>query len=211
MTDTTSPVIVRPQLWAVIVAVIIGGLFYVYGKNMDLHSSTSAPFLISVSADDKVSASPDIAVTSFGVQTGRQPTVKAAMELLTKSMTKVLAAVKAAGLEDKDITTESFWLSPVFDYVNGSQLPRGYEAHQSLSVKIRDLDKIGDVLSAATAAGANQGGGISFSIDKPDVLQGQARAKAIVKARAKAQELADELGMSTVSYTHLTLPTKRIV
>jgi uncharacterized protein YggE len=130
------------------------------------------------------------------VQTGRQTTAKAAIALITKNMTNVVDAVKKLGVEDKDIVTEQFWLNPVYDYVNGSQVPRGFEASQSLSVKVRDLDKTGDVLTAATSAGANQVGSISFGIDNPDSLREQARGKAIEKAKAKAQVLAGNLGMS---------------
>lgn len=187
---------VRPSAWALIVAVIIGGGFYIYGKTLDQQAPVTSPFVVSVSAEGKVTAPPDIALLSFGVQTGRQPTAKAAIALITKNMTNVVDAVKKLGVEDKDITTEQFWLNPAYDYVNGTQVQRGFEATQSLSVKVRDLDKTGDVLSAVTAAGANQVGGVSFGIDNPDELRAQARAKAIEKAKAKAEVLAANLGAS---------------
>jgi hypothetical protein len=204
MIDTPSSNLSHPTAWGLIAAVIIGGGFYLYGKNIDQHASSNSPFLVSVSADAKVYGAPDIATASFGVQTGRQSTAKAAMELVKKNMTNVLAAVKKAGVADKDITTQSFWLSPVYDYVNGSQVPRGYEANQSLSVKIRDLDTIGEVLTAATSAGANQAGGIDFSIDNPDSLSAEARTQAIAKAKVKVQELADSLGMEIVKLTNFS-------
>lgn len=181
---------------ALIVSVIIGGGFYLYGKTMEIHGPNSMPMTIAVSADAKVSASPDIAMLSFGIQTGRQPSAKVAMDIMKKNMAAVIEAVKKAGVEEKDIATESFWLSPAYDYVTGSQVPRGFEASQSLRVKVRDLDKAGDVLSAATAAGANQAGSINFSIDNPDALNAAAREKAIEKAKAKAEVLAKNLGMS---------------
>ena len=68
-------------------------------------------------------------------------------------------------------------------------------------MKIRDLDTIGDILAGATTAGANQAGGISFSVDNPDEIKAQARTKAIEKAKAKAQVLADNLGMKLVKLT----------
>lgn len=198
MTDTIN---IRPPMWLPILVVLIGGSFYVYGKNIEVGTTGHEPVIISVSADAKVSGAPDIASLSFGVQTGRQPTAKAAIENVRKNMTKVLDAVKKAGVEDKDITTESFWLSPVYDYNNGTQIPRGYEANQSLRVKVRDLDKVGDVLTAATDAGANQAGSISFDIDNPDALNAEARAKAIEKAKAKADVLAANLGMHVAKLT----------
>jgi len=191
----------RSPAWALILAVIIGGFFFLYGKTMELQAPSRSPFLIFVSADAKVAMTPNIAMVSFGVQTGRQSTAKAAMDTVKRKMTTVLEAVKKAGVEDKDITTESFWLSPAYDYVEGTQVPRGYEANQSLRVKIRDLDTIGDVLAGATTAGANQAGGISFSVDNPDEIRAQARTKAIEKAKAKAKVLADNLGMRLVKLT----------
>ncbi len=194
--DTTSTINVRPPVWALLAAVIIGGVFYLTGKNMEVTAPQQNPATISVFADAKVSAAPDIAQLSFGVATGRQPTAKAAIALVTKNMTAILAAVKKTGVAEKDIVTQSFWLNPVYDYSNGTQVPRGFEANQSLSVKVRDLDKVGDVLTAATNAGANQAGSISFSIDKTDDLKAETRAMAIEKAQAKALVLAKALGMS---------------
>lgn len=192
---------IRPPVWLPILVVIIGGGFYVYGKNIEIGAAGGQPVMISVTSDAKVSAAPDIATLSFGVQTGRQTSAKAAIELVQKNMSSVIAAVKKAGVEEKDIATENFWLNPAYDYVNGSQVARGYEAGQSLRVKVRDLDKVGDVLSAATSAGANQAGGVSFQIDDTDDLMAEARAEAISKAKAKAEVLAGSLGMRIVRVT----------
>jgi uncharacterized protein len=195
MADTTSTINFRPPVWLPILVVIIGGGFYLAGKHLEIRSTQQNPATISVSGDAKVSASPDIAVLSFGVATGRQSSAKSAVDLLKKHMTSILDAVKKAGVEEKDIATENFWLNPAYDYLNGTQVPRGFEATQTLSVKVRDLDTVGDVLGAATAAGANQAGGITFSIDEPDTLRAQAREKAIDEAKEKAEVLARSLGM----------------
>lgn len=206
MPDTTSSTTVnlRPPLWLPIIIVIIGGAFYLVGKSIETMPSYESPATISVSADAKVSISPDIAMASFGVQTGRQPSAKAAIDMVRRNMTTVLAAIKKNGVEDKDITTQSFWLSPVYDYTTGGQIPRGYEVNQSLSAKIRDLDKIGQIIADATAAGANQAGSISFSVDNPDEAKAQARAAAIEKAKAKAEVLARNLGMHLGRLTGFT-------
>lgn len=194
MSDSTLTL--RPPVWALLLAVIIGGSFYLYGKNIEVRGPSQNPMTISVSADAKVATPPDIAWLSFGVATGRQPTAKRATELVKTTMDKVLAATRTLGIEDKDITTESFWLSPEYDYADGRQVPRGFQATQSLRVKVRDLDKVGDVLTAVTAAGANQAGGITFAVDNPDASQAEARGMAIEKAKAKAKVLAENLGMS---------------
>ncbi len=203
-TSTQTTVNLRPPLWLPIIVVVIGGLFYIGGKKLEIQAPRENPATISVSADAKVSISPDIAMASFGVQTGRQPTAKAAIDIVRKNMTTVLAAIKKNGVEDKDITTQSFWLSPVYDYTTGGQIPRGYEANQSLSVKIRDLDQIGQIIADATAAGANQADSISFSVDNPDEAQAKARTEAIQKAQAKAEVLAKNLGMHLGRLTGFT-------
>ena len=112
-------------------------------------------------------------------------------------MNAVLTTAKQQGIDEKDITTENLWLSPAFDYDRGKQIPRGYEANQSLSVKVRDLDKIGDILNAVTAAGANQSARRELHADKPEKAQADARAQAIKQAEAKAKELAAPVGCQT--------------
>ena len=110
----------------------------------------------------------------------------------------VFEAVKALGIEEKDISTESLYLNPSYDWTEGRQNLRGYEANQQLRVKVRDLDKVSDVLSAVTNAGANQVGGVTFTIDDPQALRAEAREKAIQNAQEKAQVLADQLGVNIV-------------
>jgi uncharacterized protein YggE len=110
-------------------------------------------------------------------------------------MDAVIAAVKEEGVEEKDIRTQQFSLNPVYDWTEQGQVFRGFEASQSLMVKVRDLDKAGTVLGAATTAGANQAGDVQFTIDEPEALQAEARAKAVAQAREKAEELAKTLGM----------------
>ena len=183
---------VRPPLWLpVIIALLLGGAF-VAGKKIEVRGK---PATITVSGEGKVSAVPDIASLSFGMQTGRQPTAQVAMENLSASMNAVIEAVKKIGIEEKDIRTEYLSLSPAYDWTEKGQIPKGFEANQSLMVKVRDLSKIGEVLSAATAAGANQVGGVSFTIDDPELLQEEARSLAISDAKEKAVALAAKLGV----------------
>ncbi len=184
---------IRPPVWLPLLVVLIAGSSYIAGKHVEV--SGYQPVTISVNGEGKVTAVPDIAELSFGVQTGPQPTAKAAMEKLQKSMNAAFEAVKALGIEEKDISVQSLWLNPSYDWNNGKQTLRGYEANQSLSVKVRDLDKVSDVLSAATNAGANQAGGVTFTIDDPEILRADARKKAIANAQEKAEQLAEQLGV----------------
>lgn len=183
----------RPPLWLPPLVAVIVGFSYVAGKKIE---SRGAPPTIAVTGEGKMFAVPDIAELSFGVQTGRQSSAQVAMEKLQRAMNAVIDAVKVKGIEEKDIRTESLWLNPAYDWDDGRQIPRGFEVNQSLRVKIRDLEKIGEVLGAATAAGANQAGGVSFTIDDPEVLRSQAREKAIAQAKEKALVLAEQLGVA---------------
>ncbi len=177
-------------------AVLIGGAFFLRGKHLEVSRSADPNLAtITVSGDGKVSGAPDIALLSLGVQTGRQRTSKEANDLLAKNMNAVIDALKKAGVAEKDIATQYVSLEPVYNYAAGTQQITGYQASQSLQVKVRDLDKASDVLAAATNAGANQAGGVQFVIDKPDELRAQARTEAIAKAKAKAEKLAGALGM----------------
>lgn len=182
-----------PPLWLPIVVVLLAGGSYVVGKTIEVRGYQ--PTLISVDGEGKVTAVPDIAELTFGVATGPQKTAKAAMDSLTKSMNAAFDAVKALGIEEKDISTESLYLNPSYDWNDGRQTLRGYEANQQLRVKVRDLDKVSDVLSAATNAGANQAGGVSFTIDDPQALRAQAREEAIQNAQERAEVLAGQLGV----------------
>lgn len=184
----------KPTCWVGVLLVLVAGGFYLTGKVIE--QKDFSPMTISVEGTGKASAVPDIAAVSFGVQTGRQTTAQQAMKNLTAKMTDVVTAVKAQGIEDKDITTDSLSLQPEYDWNDGKQIARGFQATQTLYVKVRDLDKIGDLLAAVTGEGVNQIGGVEFTMDDPEVLQAAAREKAIVKAEAKAKLLAEQLGKS---------------
>lgn len=185
---------VQPPVGLLLAAVALGGLFYLAGIHLSRMPAPIAPGTITVTGEGKVSAAPDIAEMSFGVTTGVKSTSKEASTSIATDMNKVLAAVKAMGIDDKDIRTESFYLNPTYDWTDGRQRLRGYEATQSLRVKVRDLEKVGDVLTAATDAGANQAGGVSFTIEEPDAKQTEARTEAIADAKKKAEALAAQLG-----------------
>jgi uncharacterized protein YggE len=182
--------------FVLLLAVALGGFFYVAGKHLEVKNQGRVPAMISVSGEGKASVAPDIAELNFGVTVQRKSTAKAAMDELAKTMNAVLDAVKATGIPEKDISTASLSLMPAYDWADGKQIARGYDASQSLQVKVRDLDKTSDVLAAATNAGANNAGGVNFVVDDPATTQAGAREKAIAQAKEKAEKLAKQLGMS---------------
>lgn len=182
----------RPPVWLpIVVALVVGGM-YIAGKHIEVRGYN--PPIVAVSGEGKEYAVPDIAEVSFGVETGRQKTAADAMKILREKMNAVVDAVKKAGVEDKDIQTQNLSLSPAYDYEEGKRIDRGFEANQSLRVKVRDTEKIGTVLEAAVSNGSNQVGGVNFTIDDPEVLRASAREKAIKDAKEKAKLLASQLG-----------------
>ena len=184
----------RPPAWLPIVVVLIAGGAYIFGKTIE--SRHLDRITITVPGEGEVTAVPDIARLTFGVQTGRQPTAKAAMKLLGERMAEAFEAVKAAGVEEQDIASRQLSLSPLYDWQEGERIDRGFEASQTLGVKVRKLVKISDVLDAAVRAGANQAGDVSFTIDDPDALRAEARTEALADAKEKAKTLAAELGVT---------------
>jgi uncharacterized protein YggE len=153
---------------------------------------------LDISATGEVTRVPDLAIVSAGVQT-LQPTATAAIEEAAAKMERVRAALKRAGIEDKDIQTSSISLNPEYQY-DQNRPPRltGYRASNTVNVKFRDLKRTGAILDALVAEGANQINGPSLTIDKPESALDEARTKAIANGRARADLYARALGMRVV-------------
>ena len=150
----------------------------------------------SVSGSGTVYAKADIANITIGLKTETKKTAAEATKDSTEKMNEIVKAVKDLGVEEKDIKTTNYYLNPVYNWTEqkGQQLI-GYEVSQNVTLKVRDLGSIGDIIARTTEKGANQIGGISFTIDDEYELRNEARALAIEKAKAKAEMIAQESGM----------------
>lgn len=150
---------------------------------------------ITIEGLGKVTAAPNIAVTSVGLVTEKSDVAAAQLENSQK-MNALVASLKKIGIAEDDIKTAQYQIYPKYSYEEkkGSSIT-GYSVSQSLDVKIRDLAKISDVLAAAGVAGANQVSGIQFTIDEPKNLRAEARAEAVKDAQDKAEKLANDLGI----------------
>lgn len=158
-------------------------------------SPASQGTLIKVAAHGEVRRVPDVAEVGVGVVT-QAPEAKAALEANAVQMNRVVAAVKRAGIADKDVQTSGVSLQPQYQY--GENVPpklSGYQAHNRVSVKVRDVAKVGDVLDALVSQGANQIDGPSFTLDKPEAALDDARRIALDNARARAALYAKALGL----------------
>jgi uncharacterized protein YggE len=162
---------------------------------------------ISVNGEGKVTAVPDVAVLSVGVQS-QALTVADAQSQASGAMDKVMTALKNGGVAAKDIQTRSFNIQKMtkWDSVKQESIVTGYQVNNMVTAKIRDIDKAGTVIDAVTAAGGDltRIDSISFTIDNPASYQEQARQKAVADAASKAKQLADAAGVKLGKPIYIT-------
>lgn len=151
---------------------------------------------ISVTGTGRVFIKPDVAITSLGVEI-MAPTLEGATKETSDRMAKVLAAVKAAGIDDKDITTTSYKVNPITSEPKEGKSPQitGYRVSNIMQVKIRKIEDAGRVIDAAMGTGANHVGSIFFAVNDPKPHQKQARHAAVKEAMEKASQLAAAAGV----------------
>lgn len=149
----------------------------------------------SVSGEGKALVKPDIALVTAGVSATGQTVSQAQQQIITASG-KIVSAVKDLGIDSKDIKTINYSINPTYDFRSGTQKIIGYSAATTLQVKVRTLDKTSSVIDAATAAGANQVGGVTFDVDDPAKGQNEARKMAVLEAKKKAQQAAETAGFT---------------
>lgn len=151
--------------------------------------------LLSVSAHAEASRVPDIASLSTGVVT-QAADANAALKANSAQMSKVVAAIRAAGVAERDVQTSGISIQPQYRYAeNQPPVITGYQASNSVSVKFRDIAKSGAILDALVKQGANQIDGPNLSIDRIEAAQDEARVDAVKRARARAGLYAQALGM----------------
>ena len=169
---------------------------------MTANAQTSTPAiaqaegtLLSVSATGEASRTPDIATLSTGVVT-QAADANTAMRDNATQMDRVMAALRAAGIAERDIQTSGINLNPQYRYAeNMPPAITGYQASNTVNVKVRELAKLGKVLDTLVAQGANQINGPSFGLDKPEAALDEARLAAVKKAQAQARTYANALGL----------------
>jgi uncharacterized protein YggE len=150
---------------------------------------------LDITATGEVTRVPDVAIISAGV-VSRAATASAAMQDAANRMDRVLAALKRAGIESRDIQTSSVNLNPEYRYPeNQSPQLTGYTASNTVTVRFRDIRNSGKILDALVSQGANQINGPNLTIDKPEAALDEARGKAIAEGRARAELYARSLGL----------------
>ncbi|WP_183425828.1 SIMPL domain-containing protein [Luteimonas sp. RC10] len=151
--------------------------------------------MLSISARAEASRVPDIATLSTGVVT-QAADANGAMRANAEQMTRLTAAIKAAGIAERDVQTSGINLSPQYHYAeNQPPTITGYQASNTVNLKVRDLRRLGSVLDALVANGANQINGPTFEIDNAEAVEDEARAAALKLAQQRAELYANSLGM----------------
>ncbi len=153
-----------------------------------------------VSGEGRITVEPDLAILSLGVET-RSETVAEASAMATEAMDAVMVALEATGVEERDIQTRRFYIQPDYDYVTdvtpggGSrnrQVLAGYRVSNDLTVKVRDMDSVGEVMNGAIGAGGDaiRFNGLRFTVEDTEALTSELREAAVADALAKAQHMA---------------------
>lgn len=161
-------------------------------------TQTIAGTRLDLNATGEFTRVPDLAIISAGVVT-RASNARAALQQAANKMARVRAALKAAGVADRDIQTSNINLNPDYAY-EANRPPRltGYNASNQVSVKFRDIANAGEILDALVAEGANSINGPTLTIDKPEMALDEARARAVAAGRARAELYARAMGMRVV-------------
>lgn len=151
--------------------------------------------LLSVSSHAEARRVPDIATVSAGVVT-QAGDANAAMRQNAEQMARVVAAIRAAGIAERDVQTAGVNLNPQYRYAeNQPPVITGYQATNTVNATVRDLSRLGRILDALVATGANQISGPSFDVDGKDEAYDEARREALDQARRRAQMYAKTLGL----------------
>ncbi len=161
------------------------------------------PQEITISGEGKVFVKPDVALVSLGVKTEEKKSVDA-VNKNNEKMNAIIKVAKDLGVDEKDIKTSAYNLYPVYDYPTTGRVFKGYSLDQQISVKIRNFDKISDILDKATSEGANTVGDLQFTVDDLEKARADTREKAIEQAKEKALVLAGQAGLKIVKLINIS-------
>ena len=162
---------------------------------------------IIVTGQGSVATAPDMATITLGV-TEQAETAKAAMAAVNAAVAAILAELDAAGIAPKDRQTSRFYLHPVHDNrpVENGQPPQitGYRAGNAVTVKVRDLSRLGEMLDAVIDQGANDFNGLEFGLQDPAAAMAEARRAAVQNATDRARQLAEAAGVGLGKLVRMT-------
>jgi uncharacterized protein len=181
-------------------ATLIAFVMCLMGAGHVAVAADDTPPRILVTGEGSADVAPDMAVLVLSVSSDA-PTARDALTANSAAMNKVLEGMTKLGIAKRDLQTSSFDIQPRYSYPQPAggtnQAPRlvGYTVRNSLTVRVRDIAKVGEVLDTSVTLGVNEGGSIQFTNDDPTAIITQARVKAVANAMAKAHTLAEAAGV----------------
>lgn len=150
--------------------------------------------LMTVYGRGNIKVKPDIAMASIGVIVENKD-LKAAQAQSIEKATRILDTLKRMGIKERDIKTENYTITPEYDYIEGKQVFRTYKITNTFRVTLRDLSRIGEIIDAAVASGANVVNSITFTVENPEKYYNQALKIAVRNALEKARVLGETLNV----------------
>ena len=150
---------------------------------------------VQVSGSALINVTPNRALVQLGVQSNAK-TIKAVEQANTLAIQNVIAALKKAGIDSKDITTDMYIVNPLYEEYEDMEI-KGYRINNAIGITVRDVSQVSSVVSTALAAGANQVNDVQFYTTELRTYRDQARELAITAAKEKAQALAKATGAKT--------------
>jgi uncharacterized protein YggE len=174
---------------------IAAGLVLFAASPAALAQQADVPRTITVSAAGQVAAEPDQARVASGVTT-EAATANEALAANTQAMSKVIAGLKASGIEANDIQTTSFRVEPRYTRPKEGEAPRidGYRVTNQVEVLARNLDRLGEILDQLASSGANEMAGLTFEVSRAETLRDEARKEAVANALRRAKLYAAAAG-----------------
>lgn len=145
--------------------------------------------VVATAGEGRIEVQPDMATITLGTRSEARA-ARDASEANAKVVSEIIKQMRELGLESRDIQTRNFSVSPVFAYTSGREQPprvTGYQVSNLVTIRLRDLTKVGDALERAIAAGANQVHGLQFGVSNQGQKLDEARARAVADAKRKAE------------------------
>ncbi|MBN1326192.1 SIMPL domain-containing protein [Candidatus Falkowbacteria bacterium] len=194
---------------AVLIIVMIFWARNLYKQNYYIGKNPQIDRTITITGEGKVTAIPDIATLSLGMENTSMD-IQEAQKKNSGTMNSLLNQLTALNVAKEDIQTTSYNIYPQYDWIEGRQILRGYTISQNVVVKIRDTEKVDEVLKIVGDLKLNQVGGLNFDVDEPETYRQQARELALQNAKEKADALANIMGVKlgkVISFNESGAPT----
>lgn len=151
--------------------------------------------VITVSGNGKVAIQPNYVLSQIEVSTQGED-VSGAQQKNATIMNRVIQSILALNIPREDIQTAAYNIFPNYDFIEGKQVFRGYEVTNAITVKVKDIGQIGNVIDTAVQNGANRISGIQFGVENADIFYQEALRLALRDAQTKAKTIADSMKLT---------------